>query len=701
MISTTGKARPAAGRPLYWVLTVALALAISCTSARAGLAQAGLNPDGSPNPITQVPFWYLDDAGTVLELNLHPTLGISAPPVVGNAFSQQIGYGDEAFYWSADATVTTSAGQALLIHALEVAFDSATGAPEAGTQMVFSRTRILIDVPVAGTYTVTHPYGSKQFTVTTPGTKAINDTVDIGLTPMVFTTVLATPISPFLKWDAGLPIKDANGQDYIGDGTTPHAVTGSPTGFNKFRVDGPVGSNLGGAGIDFVETNLFLVTGKIAVNPGLVPTPLTVNSATYSRTATGAGEVNVVATSNADATGRVQGGPNLPGAFVTMTNNGTGTLSVNIPLTDARTLPATIAVIAVSGTLAPVQLNPPLVDAVVITKAEFYQDAGILRVLAASSDQLAPTPLLTLASIGNLSNGRIDAALATPPATVTVTSAKGGLATATVVLKGPLPPELTMPTAPVSGPAGKPFSAPFTVAGGDPMTFSATGLPPRLSVTKGLVSGVGVQVGTFEVTITATNASDTVTGTMTIVLTEPVISGPASQADSDDDGFPDELEAELGTSRLDPEDTPMNDQPGTDMQPTGIIRAAIKLNFRKPTAISDSIQLSGAIPQLVGFAPANVQVTVDVGGVVRTFTLGAKGISLDKALKINPKTGKFSLRMKGSFAAKLEDEGLHNSTELRHEVTVPIFILAGNIGWYGESRRMLYNSKEDRSGSAK
>jgi hypothetical protein len=348
-----------------------------------------------------------------------------------------------------------------------------------------------------------------------------------------------------------------------------------------------------------------------------------------------------------------------------------------------------------------VQVTATLTDAVTITKAEYYQEVGILRVFAVSSDGLGAAATLTLTGHGALVNGKLDVNLAAAPVNVTVTSSKGGTATKAVVVKGPLPPELTLPTVAVTGTAGQPFSFTFTVIGGDPMTMSASGTPPRLTVGKGTITGIATQPGTFLMTITATNASDSATGGITIVINEPVISGPASQADSDGDGFPDELEVALGDSKYDPQSTPMGDQPAPAPQPTGVAKAAIKLNFGRPTSVSDSIQLSGTLAQFIGFAPAGQEIVVNVGGVIRTFTVGAKGISLDKQLKVNAKNGKFSLRMKGNFATQLADEGLANQTVAGQQVTVSISMLVGVVGWYSDQRSMVYKAKQSKTGAAK
>src|SRR5207247_5870046 len=60
---------------------------------------------------------------------------------------------------------------------------------------------------------------------------------------------------------------------FIGNGNIPHTITGSPFGTNFFRIEGP---NVGGPGVNSVETNIFsIVIGEIYVRPA---TSTTLNS---------------------------------------------------------------------------------------------------------------------------------------------------------------------------------------------------------------------------------------------------------------------------------------------------------------------------------------------------------------------------------------------------------------------------------------
>jgi hypothetical protein len=256
-------------------------------------SQAALQAVGPVDPVNGFPVWYQDTNGVTLGLCLDPVNCLPDPVDPANPFSVQIGFGGEAFWWGADALLDVApggalptGGGALLVLAVEAAFlgitDPNAGAVD-GEQMSFSRLRIRIDAPVAGTYTVTHPYGLEVFNVVTPGIRAINDNLaathvsgnlltigDIGCVaaPCDFTLALAGGIGPYLT--AVAPPPPAG---FLGSVAAAQTVTGSPNGTNLFRVEGPAGSNLGGPGIDVIETDLFAVQGRFFSNVG-APGPL-------------------------------------------------------------------------------------------------------------------------------------------------------------------------------------------------------------------------------------------------------------------------------------------------------------------------------------------------------------------------------------------------------------------------------------------
>ena len=76
---------------------------------------------------------------------------------------------DESFWFTADAAITDAARGVNLtyVSALEAAFGG--GDPAENDQISFARVRIRVDVPVAGTYVVTHPTASKCSMYRPPG----------------------------------------------------------------------------------------------------------------------------------------------------------------------------------------------------------------------------------------------------------------------------------------------------------------------------------------------------------------------------------------------------------------------------------------------------------------------------------------------------------------------------------------------------
>ncbi|BCR05655.1 hypothetical protein DESUT3_27240 [Desulfuromonas versatilis] len=224
-----------------------------------------------------------------LQLTICPAtdpMCISAPIDPADPESVALRTGEEGFWWSGEAFINEDTTDlegnlpanldGLLVLALEAAFGG-PGVPAEGQQIGFARVRIRIDTPVAGTYTVTHPYGTEVFENVAAGRRAINITRDVMITDPAdpdgaFNGALYGDIGPsFLTWDTFNPdpllndpalVKPYDPADplspsvlYIGDPVTPHAVAGSPSGNNFFRIRGP-------NGID-VRTRLFTVTGKV------------------------------------------------------------------------------------------------------------------------------------------------------------------------------------------------------------------------------------------------------------------------------------------------------------------------------------------------------------------------------------------------------------------------------------------------------
>jgi Big-like domain-containing protein len=264
--------------------------------ALAALAPAGPDNPGPPDTprtgtVMPYPLWYKDGNGLTLghcldNLTTPAGLCLTSQPDLTMPQVFPSNYGAENFYWIATSNLKnlSTGGTVSYVADLTSSFFNTPPPIIDGNQTVFARIRIRVDVPVTGTYTITHPYGVFVQNVTSVGPGfEINATQDVGcliggFPPCDFTIALRDPppggaigpvsIGPFLTWDlVDLPVTDAAGNLYIGNPATPHTVVGSPFATNFVRIDGPAGSNIGGAGIDFIQDATFLVSGKLARGP--------------------------------------------------------------------------------------------------------------------------------------------------------------------------------------------------------------------------------------------------------------------------------------------------------------------------------------------------------------------------------------------------------------------------------------------------
>src|SRR3954447_7353067 len=259
---------------------------------------------GPTSPDNGFPVWDKDSnslsVGLCLDID-NPFCGLAGAGVPDETqpVSFPDNFPDETFYQLAQSTITLPGGAtAVLVNDVEAAFGG-DGSPVPGQQITFGRVRIRITTPTTGHYVITHPYGVDAFDVTDTATRSINFTEDIGIgSPGNFTGALDSRINPFLRWDTGL-VKGPDGASYLGDGVTPHAVTGSDLNTNFFRIDGP---DIGGPGINTIQTNLFTLQGRVATNSGV-----SLTSVTYTRTDTSGGFIDAFATSNPDQVIQVKG----------------------------------------------------------------------------------------------------------------------------------------------------------------------------------------------------------------------------------------------------------------------------------------------------------------------------------------------------------------------------------------------------------
>lgn len=435
--------------------TVNTATALLLVMVAGQSAQAALN-DVDPGPYLQengnFAAWYQDTHGRVLDLCLSKAISSRAPgapgapsymcgllPEPGFDNTQPVNFPTnfpgEAFWFTADASLIDAASGIDLAYgsALEAAF--AAEEVTDGDQVSFARIRIRADIPTAGTYIVTHPYGVEVFEVDAAdvGTRAINMTRDIGIgTPKTYNGALAGDVGPFLRSVNG-PYTETNPdtglvEGFIGDPNLEEEVTGSPFNTNFIRIQGPGGIDL--------STNLFAVTGKLSTVS--LATPALAERATYSRKN---GDNGVVAQQDVF----LQAPPPPGSASFTDSSN------LSLDMTEANatgnwygqsstnpTLPATLSVTADNGLAipnsTPTTKNISLIDLVQIHSAVYNPANSELTISASSSDETA-FPTLTVFSngepVGTLAGSGPVKSLSTniapiPPAQIRVESDHGG-----------------------------------------------------------------------------------------------------------------------------------------------------------------------------------------------------------------------------------------------------------------------------------
>jgi len=267
--------------------TLCLGLALVLALASAASAQvAALGPD---NPGNGFPKYVKDINGVKLDLPVppigqgatgDPTQVFTPPtmtfdvPIPGNAWSVATGFGAEAFFYIANSTINLGgAARAVLVLGIEAAYGAGDPLNVPPDQMLFARVRIRIDAPSLGTYTVTHPWGSNSFVVDTLDKRNIGFVFDWGgfapspnTTPPIpssFERILIDPV-PWRFLRATTMAAGVNPAEWIGDGVTATTVTGGFNGVNVFRIEGP---DIGGPGVNVIETNQFTVAGHIYPGP--------------------------------------------------------------------------------------------------------------------------------------------------------------------------------------------------------------------------------------------------------------------------------------------------------------------------------------------------------------------------------------------------------------------------------------------------
>ncbi len=220
-----------------------LQLTSNAGPASVDLAGTGTGGTAAVGPVGAYGFpeWYLDDNGVRLGQCIDPddpncvVLGDPfydpAQPLVfpDNFPSEYFYYMVDALADAQDAQCNASAGSVGMRLALEAAF--ANEGPVDGDQMTFGRIRFRATGGLCPNtdYLFVSPYGADLYQTDAAGAlKPAAGTQDVGCAPTPgvpcdFSEALSSRImASFVRWDAGAPA------GYLGDGITPHSVTGAP-----------------------------------------------------------------------------------------------------------------------------------------------------------------------------------------------------------------------------------------------------------------------------------------------------------------------------------------------------------------------------------------------------------------------------------------------------------------------------------------
>mgnify|MGYP005831002733 CR=1 FL=1 len=404
------------------------------------------------------PVWYKDEHGVRLQLCLEkddPYCGFAAGDIPDETkpISYPGNFPSESFYQRASAEMETGTGEKVVGNfQFEAAFLNEV--PQDGDQLVFGRVRFYIfGLKPNAEYTIIHPYGVDRI-VADPDDKdpanlgEIRYTEDIGaMNGGNFHEALNSRIAPFLKWDPA--VEPAAPPGYIGDPNVLHPVVGSPfidakTGQpqNVFRVEGPgiaAGPNgtfspnactkldpdTGSAAPDpdCIEIRDFTLLGKIAENTGV-----DIQKATYSRTSTDGGVIDVFASSEEGEQSIEVSGPGIDPVRMIGANGqyfARVTYSGDVP---------EITVTNAGDTPVSIKKFKPVVQ--ITATADYNIDNKTLTINAQSSDKAA-LPVLTAVGFGEITDGvLVTKDLNYAPSEVTLNSSYGGTITLPVSITG-------------------------------------------------------------------------------------------------------------------------------------------------------------------------------------------------------------------------------------------------------------------------
>jgi hypothetical protein len=535
------KSRTALRPPGSLLVTLLALLALLLAGSPASAVLERVGPVSGEPHIGGYPLWYQDTTGIVLEFcapNAAELAGGHCLLLTGDTTVPEtfpIPFADEHFYFSAGAEFVDPLPGGLKKILWEAAVEAAFAVDVTpGGQMVFTRIRMrLEDVPVSGTYTFLHPYGEDVLEGVAGDRIFHTEDIGVACAQGTFDCAMQGRLGPFL-----LPADAPGGAElppfsdplvstklYIADPARVGPVTGGPVR-NFVRVEGPPGSNLGGPGIDFIETTDFSLMGRLHSEP--LPSLITVDRASYTR-AGATKKVDVFATGQPTAQGRLPGQPrpaaqdpvlsfftvpcyDADGVLVPPTGTGiamrqSGTAYWNVTPVDP--IPAAVCVKDSVIPDAPLYIEKAVTDHVTVLEALYDPDAaagaGVLTVRAFSSDNGDPTaeppipaPVLTLLGFDNGELGPTGEIAVTPldapPHKVFVRSEYHGLSELLVRTGKANAPPVALPDVAATAAGGSVITINVlsndSDADSDPLTVTSVSVPANGTAT---ITGDGVQ----------------------------------------------------------------------------------------------------------------------------------------------------------------------------------------------------------------
>jgi len=304
--------------------------------------------------------------------------------------------------------------------------------------------------------------------------------------------------------------------------------------------------------------------------------------------------------------------------------------------------------------------------------------------------------------------------------TYRITDFEGEVATATVNITVLAVPPVIISALQANAISTLLFSYTIVTTGTQPITLTASPLPPGVTLVGGVLQGF-VPPGSYAVTLTATNGVSVDTKTLVINAV-----GVQPGLDTDADGFPDELELAIGSDPVSALSTPMTVlKNSTGNIPAGALAGSLpakpfflapsgvslRLNFNSQKPFRDSISLKGSLPLPPNFTAPTQPVVVFIGGLVVNGLLNEKGSYSNTINTVKIKVGNggtsragrnapLSAKMKGAFAGNFSDEGFVNADVQKSASSVVVYVLVGGQ-YFSATAKTSYSAKQDKSGSAK